>query len=119
MPIRSVHLTNYYHKTSGGISTAYNHLLDAANRHERYVSLIVPGEESAVERIGKFGRIYYVKADYSPIFDKRYRLMLPWKTYLFEGAPVKEILRAEDPDIIEIGEKCGPAVVEKVHAGLL
>lgn len=105
MPIRSVHLTNYYHKTSGGISTAYNHLLDAANRHERYVSLIVPGEESAVERIGKFGRIYYVKADYSPIFDKRYRLMLPWKTYLFEGAPVKEILRAEDPDIIEIGEK--------------
>jgi len=34
VPIRSVHLTNYYHKTSGGISTAYNHLLEAADRHE-------------------------------------------------------------------------------------
>ncbi|MEP6947444.1 MAG: glycosyltransferase family 4 protein [Acidobacteriota bacterium] len=105
MPIRSVHLTNYYHKTSGGISTAYNHLLESANRHERYVSLIVPGEETSVEEIGKFGRIYYVKSDFSPVFDKRYRLMMPWKTYLFEGAPVKEILRKEDPDIIEIGEK--------------
>ncbi len=105
MAIKSVHITNYYHKTSGGISTAYNHLLEAANRHKRYVRLIVPGEESSVEEIGEYGRIYYVKSDFSPVFDKRYRLMLPWKTYLFEGAPIKTILRDEDPEIIEIGEK--------------
>ncbi len=105
MPLKSVHLTNYYHKTSGGISTAYNKLLEAANRRERYVRLIVPGESSAIEEVGEYGRIYYVKAGYSPVFDKRYRLMLPWKTYLFEGSPVKTILRDEDPDIIEIGEK--------------
>lgn len=105
MPIKSVHITNYYHKNSGGISTAYNKLLEAANRRERYVRLIVPGEESAVEDVGDYGRIYYVKANYSPVFDKRYRLMLPWKTYMLEGSPIKEILREEAPEIIEIGEK--------------
>lgn len=105
MPLKSVHLTNYYHKSSGGISTAYNKLLEAANRRERFVRLIVPGERSEIEEIGEFGRIYYVKAGYSPVFDKRYRLMLPWKAYLFDRSPVKTILRDEDPDIIEIGEK--------------
>jgi alpha-1,6-mannosyltransferase len=105
MPLKSVHLTNYYHKTSGGISTAYNKLLEAANRRRRYVRLIVPGEESSIEEVGEYGRIYYVKADFSPVFDKRYRLMMPWKTYLFEGSPIKEILRTEEPEIIEIGEK--------------
>lgn len=105
MALKSVHITNYYHKTSGGISTAYNKLLEAANRRKRYVRLIVPGEKNVVEDIGEFGRIYYVKANYSPIFDKRYRLMLPWKTYLLDTAPIKTILREEAPDIIEIGEK--------------
>jgi Glycosyltransferase len=80
-------------------------LLEAANRRERYVRLIVPGENTAIEEVGDFGRIYYIKAGYSPVFDKRYRLMLPWKTYMMEGSPIKEILREEAPDIIEIGEK--------------
>ena len=103
--IKSVHITNYYHKNSGGISTAYNKLLEAANRHKRYVRLIVPGEKAETEEVGEFGRIYYIKANYSPIFDKRYRIMLPWKTYIFDKAPIKTILRQEKPDIIEIGEK--------------
>ncbi|MGB5013391.1 MAG: glycosyltransferase [Pyrinomonadaceae bacterium] len=105
MPLKSVQITNYYHKNSGGISTAYNKLLEAANRRKRYVRLIVPGEESSVEEVGEFGRIYYVKADFSPLFDKRYRLMLPWKTYIFDSSPIKAILRDEQPDLIEIGEK--------------
>src|SRR5687768_15346307 len=67
MTIKSVHLTNYYHKDSGGISTAYNKLLEGANRHRRYVRLVVPGEESRTEEIGEFGRIYYVKAGFSPV----------------------------------------------------
>ena len=103
--MKSVHITNYYHKDSGGISTAYNKLLEAANRRERFVRLIVPGPENSVEEVGEFGRIYYVKANHSPVFDKRYRVMLPWKTYIFEGAPIKTILREEAPDLIEIGEK--------------
>ncbi|MEP6850827.1 MAG: glycosyltransferase [Acidobacteriota bacterium] len=105
MALKSVHITNYYHKASGGISTAYNKLLEAAARHRRFVRLIVPGERSTVEDVNDFARIYYVKANYSPVFDKRYRLMLPWKTYLFDQSPIKLILRDEEPDIIEIGEK--------------
>ena len=103
--MKSVHITNYYHKNSGGISTAYNKLLEAANRHRRYVRLIVPGEKTVQEEIGEFGRIYYVQANYSKVFDKRYRVMLPWKTYIFDQSPIKKILREEKPDIIEIGEK--------------
>lgn len=105
MPIKSVHLTNYYHRNSGGISTSYNQLLDAANRHRRFVRLIVPGEETTVEEVGEFGRIYYIKSDPAPLFDKRYRLMMPWKTFMLEGSPVKSIIREEKPDLIEIGEK--------------
>ncbi|MGB7069011.1 MAG: glycosyltransferase [Pyrinomonadaceae bacterium] len=103
--MKSVHITNYYHKDSGGISTAYNKLLEAANRRRRHVRLIVPGEHAASENIGEFGKIYYVKAGYSPVFDKRYRVMLPWNSYIFDTAPIKTILREEQPEIIEIGEK--------------
>lgn len=105
MPIKSVHITNYYHKDSGGISTAYNKLLEGANRYRRFVRLIVPGEESRVEEVGEFGRIYYVKAGFSPLFDKRYRVLWPWKTYLLDQSPIKKILRQEKADLIEIGEK--------------
>ena len=103
--LKSVHITNYYHKNSGGISTAYDRLLEAANRHQRFVRLIVPGAENSREEVGEYGRIYYVKANFSPLFDKRYRLMLPWKTYIFNNAPIRRILREEQPDILEIGEK--------------
>lgn len=113
--LKSVHLTNYYHKNSGGISTAYNRLLEAANRRRRPVRLIVPGARDEREEVGEFGRIYYVKAGHSPIFDKRYRIMLPWKTYIFDQSPIKKILREEKPDIIEIGEKYSLALL----AGLI
>ena len=102
--LKSVHITNYYHKNSGGISTAYDRLLEAANRHRRFVRLIVPGAEDAQEEIGEFGRIYYVKAKPAPVFDRRYRLLLPFQ-YLPGDSPIRKILEAEMPDIIEIGEK--------------
>ena len=103
--MKSIHITNYYHKNSGGISTAYNKLLEAANRRGRYVRLIVPGERTEIEDVGDFGRIYYVKCRYSPVFDKRYRVMMPWNTYILDKSPIKKILREEQPDLIEIGEK--------------
>lgn len=102
--LKSVHITNYYHKTSGGISTVYNRLLEEANKHEREVRLIVPGDEDKQETIGKFGKIYYVKAFQSPIFDKRYRILLPWQ-YLPGTSPIRKILEEEKPDIIEIADK--------------
>lgn len=105
MTLKSIHITNYYHTDSGGISTAYNKLLEAALRHERQVRLIVPGESNSTEIVNEFAKIYFVKASYSPVFDRRYRLMLPWNSYIFDQAPIKRILREEKPDIIEIGEK--------------
>lgn len=103
--LKTVHITNYYHKNSGGISTSYNKLMEAAERRQREMCLIVPGAQNAVEKINDFAKIYYVQADFSPVFDKRYRLLLPWKTYLKSGQPIREILLAEKPDLIEVAEK--------------
>ena len=101
---KSVHLTNYYHKNSGGISTVYNRLLAEANIHKRMVRLIVPGEKSHQENVGEFGRIYYVKASRSPLFDRRYRIIMPWQ-YLMSGSAIRKILLREMPDIIEVADK--------------
>lgn len=100
-PLKSVHITNYYHENSGGVSTNYNNLLAAAERHRRHVRLIVPGETSRVEDVNEFGRIYFVEARQSPVVDKRYRLMLPWQ-YIQGGTPIRKILLEEMPDMIEI-----------------
>jgi glycosyltransferase involved in cell wall biosynthesis len=102
--IKSVHLTNYYHKNSGGISTSYNNLLAAAARHKRYVRLIVPGETESVEEVSEYAKIYYVPANYSPIFDKRYRLIMPWQ-YMPGDSIIRKILLAEKPDLIEVTDK--------------
>ncbi len=102
--LKSVHITNYYHKNSGGISTSYNNLLAAAGRHKRYMRLIVPGETEAVEQINDFAKIYYVPAKTSPVFDKRYRVMMPWQ-YMADGSIIRKILLSEMPDIIEVTDK--------------
>lgn len=104
MPIKSVHITNYYHKNSGGISTSYNNLLKAANRHQRYIRLIVPGEKEEIETVSEYGKIYYVPAKYSPVFDRRYRIMMPWQ-YMLDNALISRILLDEKPDFIEVTDK--------------
>lgn len=109
-PLKTVHLTNYYHKNSGGISTSFNNLLAAAERHERHVRLIVPGEKEAVEDVNPFARIYYVPAKYSPIFDKRYRIMMPWQ-YMLGGSIIRRILSEEMPDVIEVTDKYTLAIL--------
>jgi len=103
-PLKSVHITNYYHKNSGGISTSFNNLLAAAERHRRYVRLIVPGEKEATEEINKFAKIYYVPAKFSPIFDKRYRLIQPWQ-YMQNDSLIRKILLEEKPDMVEVTDK--------------
>jgi glycosyltransferase involved in cell wall biosynthesis len=102
--MKSVHITNYYHKNSGGISTSYNNLLAAAERHRRYVRLIVPGETESVEDVNEFAKIYYVPAKYSPLFDKRYRVMMPWQ-YMVKDSIIRRILLEERPDLIEVTDK--------------
>ncbi len=103
-PIKSVHITNYYHKHSGGISTSFNNLMAAAERHERHVRLIVPGENEEVEDVNRFAKIYYVPAKYSPIFDRRYRVLMPWQ-YMLKDSAIRKILLSEMPDMIEVTDK--------------
>jgi glycosyltransferase involved in cell wall biosynthesis len=102
--MKSIHITNYYHKDSGGISTSYNNLLAAAERHKRYIRLVVPGETEAIEDVNEFAKIYYVPAKYSPLFDKRYRIMMPWQ-YMLPNTSIRKILLAEMPDLIEVTDK--------------
>ena len=103
-PPKTVHITNYYHRTSGGISTSFNNLMAAAGRHRRPMALIVPGEKEEVEQVNEFAKIYFVPARYSPIFDKRYRIILPWQ-YTSEDSLIRRILLEEKPDILEVTDK--------------
>lgn len=104
VPIKSVHITNYYHKNSGGISTSYNAVLAAAPRHQRNTRLIVPGEKEATEGVNEFATIYYIPARKSVIFDKRYRVMMPWD-YMLTDSLIRKILLKEMPDMVEIRDK--------------
>jgi glycosyltransferase involved in cell wall biosynthesis len=89
----------------------------AAERHERYVRLIVPGEKEDVEDVNPFAKIYYVPAKFSPVFDKRYRIMMPWQ-YMVKDSIIRKILLAEMPDMVEVTDKytlslIGPMVRRK------
>lgn len=101
---KTVHLTNYYHKNSGGIGTSFNALLEAALRHKKLMRLIVPGETEAVEDVNEYAKIYYVPARKSPAFDKRYRIIMPWQ-YMPNGSVIRKILLSEMPDLIEVTDK--------------
>ena len=76
----------------------------AAERHRRHVRLIVPGETEGTEDINPFAKIYYVPAKFSPVFDKRYRIMMPWQ-YMVKDSIIRKILLAEMPDMIEVTDK--------------
>ncbi|MFN0110167.1 MAG: glycosyltransferase [Blastocatellia bacterium] len=115
MPIRTLHITNSYHQSSGGISTFYRALLDGANRLGRQMSLVVPGEQTRTETVGEFARIHYLKAPHSPLFDRRYRLLMPTKYLPFFDGDLKRILRDETPDLVEVCDKYSVSWV----AGLL
>jgi alpha-1,6-mannosyltransferase len=105
MAIKTLHITNSYHPASGGIRTFYHALLEAANRHRRLVRLVVPGAETCVEEVGDFGRIYHIAAPHVPILDSRYRWMLP-HTYAWRyDSPLRRILAAEQPDLVEVCDK--------------
>ena len=99
MSIKTLHLTNCWHKESGGIATFYRELLKAAERHRRQIRLVVPGVRDTVEKSGEFGKIYHVRGR-SLQFSPGYRLIMPQK-YLVPGAPLREILNDERPGLLE------------------
>lgn len=116
-PPISVHLTNAYHATSGGIRTMYRALLTSASHQARQMHLVVPAAESWVEHLDRWTTIHHVAAANSPWFDRRYRLLRPVH-YAGRRSPVGRILAAVRPDIVEVCDKYTLAQVGRlVRAG--
>ncbi len=101
--MKTLHLTNSWHATSGGIATFYRALLDAANERQQLIRLVVPAAETKVEEVGRFGRIYHLKAPRAP-FNRNYRVLYFHRSLLPRTA-IHRILADERPDLVEICDK--------------
>lgn len=101
--MKTMHLTNSWHESSGGIATFYRVLIEEANRRRQQIRLVVPAALDRVEEAGEFGRIYHVQAPPVP-FNRDYRAIYP-SQFLFAGSKVQEILIAERPDLVEVSDK--------------
>jgi alpha-1,6-mannosyltransferase len=105
LPIKTLHITNCYHPSSGGIRTFYRALLNAANQRHREIRLVVPGAKNSVEDVGGFARIYTIAAPASPFVDSTYRLLLPHLYALPYRSRLRQIIEEERPDLIEVCDK--------------
>lgn len=100
----TLHLTNAYHPTSGGIRTFYHALLRSASEQRRSMHLVVPAEAQRTERLDRWTTIHHVRAARSPLFDRRYRLLRP-DHYWSRRSPVGRILASVRPDLVEVCDK--------------
>ena len=101
--IKTLHLTNAWHATSGGIATFYRALLAAANEQGQPIRLVVPGERDRIETAGSHGLIYFIKARQAPL-NSSYRIMLP-DAFLGRHGAIRRILDEERPDVVEVCDK--------------
>jgi len=101
--VKTLHLTNSWHETSGGIATFYRALIGEANRRGHEIRLIVPAEADRVEPVGEFGKIYHLEAPKAR-FNSNYRVIYP-SQFIPPGSKVQEILTFERPDLVEISDK--------------
>lgn len=105
MTATTLHLTNAWHPTSGGIRTFYRALLDRAVGEGRRMAIVVPSDRTCYERVGATGGIYYLRAPRSPVFDTRYRLLLPHRYLRPSVSAVWRVIDQEQPDLVEICDK--------------
>ena len=103
MSIKTLHVTNSWHKESGGVATFYRELLKAAEDRERPMRLVVPAAAYGEEPHGRYGRIYHVPGSPSRL-SPGYSLIMP-KSYLLPRSPLRQILAAERPDLVECCDK--------------
>src|SRR5262249_20427552 len=69
--MKTLHITNAWHPTSGGIATFYRALLRQAEEEAQAMVLVVPGAEDREEIVGQYGRIYHLRAPRVP-FNRSY-----------------------------------------------
>lgn len=101
--MKTLHITNSWHPSSGGIRTFYTALMEEANAEGHVMRIVVPAAESRLEEVGQFGRIYHVKAPRAP-FSPSYRILYPHRA-LLPGGAVHRIISSERPDLVEICDK--------------
>jgi alpha-1,6-mannosyltransferase len=101
--MKTLHLTNCWHSSSGGIGTFYKALFEAAEQEGHEIRLVVPGESTRVTPAGSFGRIYEIEAPRAPL-NPQYRLVLPHR-YLFPRTALQRIINDEQPDLVEVSDK--------------
>lgn len=101
--MKTMHMTNSWHESSGGIATYYRALVGEANRRGQQIRLVVPGALDQIEEAGEFGRIYHVQAPPAPL-NRAYRAIYP-SQFLFPGSKIQQILVSERPDLVEVCDK--------------
>src|SRR5262249_5787998 len=102
---KTLHMTNAFHSSSGGVATSFRALLLEANKNCRLMRLVVPSDRDRIEEVGEYARIYYVAAPQSMLFDRRYRTILPHRYLVGRAGAIWDILRAEQPDLLEVCDK--------------
>ncbi len=101
--VKTLHLTNAFHESSGGVATFYRALLSAAPDAGCQVRLVVPAAFSRTETPNSWSRIYYVRSPRAP-FNGAYRMIHP-SSYLLPHGEVRRILQSERPDLVEACDK--------------
>lgn len=99
---KTLHLTNAWHESSGGVATYYRALAAAAKQQGREIVFVVPGPTDHFQQKGTV-RHYTVQANPSP-FDSTYRLIRP-DSWPGVNRKVVDILRAESPQLLEVSDK--------------
>jgi alpha-1,6-mannosyltransferase len=118
--MRTLHITSAWHAQSGGARTFYTALLGAAEAQGREMTLVVPGDRDGLRQSGMTTRIYSVAAPSSPLFDRRYRVVLPHRITPTPRTWLWRIIRDVAPDVIEVADKltlCHVAGLVKRRAG--
>jgi alpha-1,6-mannosyltransferase len=121
MATKTLHLTNSWHESSGGIATFYRALIEEANRRRHQMRLVVPGERDLTEDINDVCRIYHLAAPRA-LLNSHYRTVYP-SQFLAAGSKLQRILQAERPDLVEICDKytlnyLGPLLRKRLLPGL-
>jgi hypothetical protein len=102
--MKTLHLTNMFHPSSGGVHTFYRALLNAATPANQ-VRLVVPWESDGVEDINDHAKIYHVRAPRHLFVDPRYRVILPHRFLIPYRGTIQKILEREQPDLVEVCDK--------------
>lgn len=101
--MKTLHITNAWSETSGGIATFYRALMDAANRRRQKMVLVVPAEADSEKQVGEHVRLYEIAAPKAKL-NSVYRTIYP-SQFFTAGAGLRKILEREEPDVVEINDK--------------